>query len=304
MAKKEYAFYPGCSSQLKASAANYLVSVDSMCKTLDVKLTPIPDWNCCGASISYAGSGELARHAMNARNFALAEKHLPGQDVVATCAACWLNARESKERLDASSQLMADTNEALKAAGLEYKGETTVRHMVEVLIEDFGYDALGKPVVKPLDGIKFAGYVGCQTNRPFGIAGESFENPKYLDKLVETVGGEAAEKYEQKVTCCGGALAFSEPDKSQKQIRDIVEAAYDHGADMIVTPCPLCQANVEVYQSEINRRQGTKLNMPVTYYSQLLTVAYGGTVKEAGLDGHIIAPTKLQELAAQPVKKG
>ncbi len=78
-------------------------------------------------------------------------------------------------------------------------------------------------MVKPLEGIKFAGYVGCQTNRPFGIAGESFENPQYLDKMVETVGGEALTKYDQKVTCCGGALAFSEPEKSQKQIKDIVE---------------------------------------------------------------------------------
>ena len=128
--------------------------------------------------------------------------------------------------------------------------------MVEVLIEDFGYDELAKPVVKPLEGIKFAGYVGCQTNRPFGIAGESFENPMYLDKMVETVGGEAIPEYDQKVTCCGGALAFSEPDKSQKQIQDIVESAYDHGAEMIVTPCPLCQANVEVYQAEINQQAG------------------------------------------------
>ncbi len=31
------------------------------------------------------------------------------------------------------------------------------------------------------------GVVGCQANRPFGIDGESFENPKYLDKLVDTV---------------------------------------------------------------------------------------------------------------------
>ena len=89
MAKKEYAFYPGCSSQLKASAANYLTSTNAMCRTLDIKLTQIPDWNCCGASISYTGASELTRHTLNARNFALAEKHLPGQDVVATCAACW-----------------------------------------------------------------------------------------------------------------------------------------------------------------------------------------------------------------------
>ncbi|MFO1268102.1 MAG: CoB--CoM heterodisulfide reductase iron-sulfur subunit B family protein [Rubrivivax sp.] len=297
MATKEYAFYPGCSSQLKASASNYLVSTNAMCKTLDIRLTEIPDWNCCGASISYTGASELTRHALNARNFALAEKHLPGQDVVATCAACWLNARESKEKLDVDRDFLARANEALKEAGLEYKGKAPVRHMVEVLIEDFGYQQLGAPVVKPLEGLKFAGYVGCQTNRPFGIAGESFENPMYLDKLVETVGAEPLTNYDQKVTCCGGALAFSEPEKSQKQIRAIVESAYDHGADMIVTPCPLCQANVEVYQSEINRQQGTKFNMPVTYYSQLMTVAYGGSVKEAGLDGHLIPPKPLLDLA-------
>ena len=69
-----------------------------------------------------------------------------------------------------------------------------------------------------------------------GINGESFENPVYLDKLVETVGGVAVTDYDQKVTCCGGALAFSEPEKSQQQIKDIVESAYDHGAEMIVTP--------------------------------------------------------------------
>ena len=57
MARKEYAFYPGCSSQLKASASNYLTSVNSMCKTLDVKLTEIPDWNCCSASIRWSTLG-------------------------------------------------------------------------------------------------------------------------------------------------------------------------------------------------------------------------------------------------------
>ena len=77
MAKKEYAFYPGCSSQKGASASNYLVSAESMAKKLDIKITEIPDWNCCGASISYAEAGELPRLAMNARNFALAEQHLP-----------------------------------------------------------------------------------------------------------------------------------------------------------------------------------------------------------------------------------
>jgi heterodisulfide reductase subunit B2 len=299
MPNKEYAFYPGCSSQLKASAANYLVSVNSMAARLNIKLNEIPDWNCCSASIGYAEGGELPRFALSARNFALAEQHLPGQELVATCAACWLSSRESKERLETSAELMKDTNEALAAAGLHYKGELEVRHMVEVLIEDLGYEEIAKPVVKPLEGLKFAGYVGCQTNRPFGIDGESFENPMYLDKMVEAVGGEPLPAYDQKTTCCGGALAFSEPEKSQKQIRDIVESAYDHGAEMIVTPCPLCQANVEVYQSQINRKHGTKLAMPVLYYSQLITVAYGGSAAEAALDGQLIRAPRLEEIAGK-----
>lgn len=301
MAKKEYSFYPGCSSERKASASNYMVSVESMCNTLDIKLNEIPDWNCCGASIGYAQGGELPRHAMNARNIALSEKHNAGQDIVATCAACWLGTKETAERISHSDSLRGDVKEVLKEAGLEndYKGEVGIRHMVEVLIEDFGYEELGKPVKKPLGDIKIAGYVGCQTNRPFGVHGESFENPMYLDKLVETMGGQPVEEYDQKVSCCGGALAFSEPEKSQARIKDIIESAYDHGAEMIVTPCPVCQMNVEVYQGQINKRYGTKFNIPVTYYSQLMAVAYGGSAKEAGLDGNIVRATKLEELAGK-----
>ena len=303
MARKEYSFYPGCSSERKSSASNYMVSVNTMCKTLDIKLNEIPDWNCCGASIGYADGGELPRHVMNARNIALSQQHNKGQDIVATCAACWLGAKESVERLSKSEQLLADTQNILSNVGLKVdideKTAGGVRHMVEVLIEDFGYDELAAPVKKPLEGLKIAGYVGCQTNRPFGIDGESFENPKYLDKMVEVMGAEAADKYEQKVTCCGGALAFSEPEKSQAQIKDIVESAYDHNADMIVTPCPVCQMNVEVYQENINKTYGTKFDMPVVYYSQLMSVAYGSTAKEAGLDGQVIRTKKLEEIAGK-----
>ena len=299
MARKEYSFYPGCSSERNASASNYMVSVEAMCKTLDIKLNEIPDWNCCGASIGYAEGGELPRHTMNARNIALSDQHNPNQDIVATCAACWLGAKESQERIAHSGELLADINTILAEAGLKYEGKQPIRHMVEVLIEDLGYDELAKPVKKPLEGIKIAGYVGCQTNRPFGVVGESFENPKYLDKLTETMGAQALDKYEEKVTCCGGALAFSEPEKSQAQIKKIIESAYDHGADMIVTPCPVCQMNVEVYQGQINKTYGTKFKMPVVYYSQLMTVAYGGSAKEAGLDGNIIRATQLEQIAAK-----
>lgn len=297
MAKKEYSFYPGCSSQEKASSSNYLKSVETMCEELDIQLNTIPDWNCCSASIGYAGGGELPRLALSARNIALSEQHNAGQDIVATCAACWLATKETQERLHDDQDMLADMNKVLAEAGLKVEARSPIRHMVEVLIEDFGYEALGSRVKKPLDGLKIAGYVGCQTNRPFGIDGESFENPKYLDKLVETMGAEPLENYDKKVQCCGGALAFSEPEKSQAMIKDIIEAAYDGGADLVVTPCPVCQMNVEVYQDHINAKYGTKFKMPVVYYSQLMDVAYGRNAKDAGLDGQVIRAKQLEEIA-------
>ena len=63
----------------------------------------------------------------------------------------------------------------------------------------------------------------------------------------------------------------------------------------------LCQANVETYQSEANRKQGTKFATPATHYSQLMRVAYGGNVRQAWLGdiGHVIRPKKLQDLAGK-----
>lgn len=296
---KEYSFYPGCSSQKGASSSNQLRSTKTICKTLNIRLNEIPDWNCCSASIGYAGGGELPRLVLSARNLALSEQHHPNQDVVATCAACWLSTREADERLKENDQLMAEANKALKEGGLSFKGEKKIRHMVEVLIEDIGYEEMKKHVKKPLEGIKIAGYVGCQTNRPFGINGESFENPIYLDKMIETLGAEPVANYDKKVSCCGGALMFSEPEKSQALVKDIIEAAYDGGADMIVTPCPVCQMNTEAYQEQINQKYGTKFNIPSVYYSTLMSVAYGNSAKEAALDGQIIRAKQLEEIAAK-----
>jgi heterodisulfide reductase subunit B len=295
---KEYSFYPGCSSQKKASSYNQYRSTLTICEELGIKLNEISDWNCCSASIGYAGGGELPRLVLSARNLALSEKEHPNQDFVATCAACWLASRETNDRLNEDAQLKSEANEALKEAGLTFQGEKKVRHMVEVLIEDIGYEAMAQPVKKPLKGLKIAGYVGCQTNRPFGINGESFENPVYLDKMIEMLGAEPVENYDKKVSCCGGALMFSEPEKSQALVKDIIEAAYDGGADMLVTPCPVCQMNTEVYQGQINKKYGTKFNMPSVYYSTLMSVAYGRSAKDAALDGQIIKAKKLEEIAA------
>jgi heterodisulfide reductase subunit B len=280
-----------------ASAANMENSVQAMCRMLDIKLNEIEDWNCCSASIGYAGGGQLPRLTLTARNFALAKQQQGDREVVATCAACWLALRETNERLHEDPKAKENVNVALKEADLSYDGSLKVRHMVEILIEDIGFDAIKAKVKKPLTGVKIAGYVGCQTNRPFGIAGESFENPLYLDRMIEAVGATAV-PFPKKVACCGGALAFSENEKACALIRDVLQSAVDNGAEVIVTPCPVCQLNVEVYQGKVNQLFGTNFNIPVVYYSQLFVLAFGGSWQESALNQQVVPADRLRAFAS------
>lgn len=63
-------------------------------------------------------------------------------------------------------------------------------------------------------------------------------------------------------------------------------------------PCPM---NVEVFQEQINKKYATVFHIPVVCYSQLMLVAYGGSVKESGLNGQIIRANKLEDIAKKYV---
>ena len=107
--------------------------------------------------------------------------------------------------------------------------------------------------------------------------------------------------YDPKTSCCGGSVTVYSPEKTLHLIKTILQAVVDAGADVVATPCPLCQRNVEIYQDAINKKFGTKFNIPVVFYSQLMAVAFGTDgSKDAVFDRNMIAPVKLADLA----KKG
>lgn len=75
-----------------------------------------------------------------------------------------------------------------------------------------------------------------------------------------------------------------------------VTAAVGVEADMIATPCPLCQTNVEMYQWAVNKKFATDFNIPVVFYSQIMAVACGmDAKKDAAPDQNIIMAKKLEE---------
>ncbi|TCS60311.1 CoB--CoM heterodisulfide reductase iron-sulfur subunit B family protein [Varunaivibrio sulfuroxidans] len=296
---KKYTYYPGCSSE--ASAKHLDTSLRAIAPKLGVELEDIADWNCCGASVGEMAAGHLANAALSARNLAQAREQ-GEQDVMTPCAACYLNTHSANEEIRENPKLKDDLNEALAAAGKSYDGDLLVRHACEVLVNDVGLDTIKEQVTNPLKGLKVAGYVGCQTVRPFagtdrGGKYDTYDDPEFLDNFIESTGAEAVE-FENKTSCCGGSVSVMSPDKTLHLMKKILEEAVAKDADCIATPCPLCQTNVEMYQADINTKFGTNFNIPVVFYSQLMAVAFGMDAnKDAALNQNIIKAEKLAGMA-------
>jgi heterodisulfide reductase subunit B len=255
----------------------------------------IEDWNCCGASISYMGGNDLAIKVLNARNLALAEAK-GSYDIVAPCSSCYIQMVKVNHEIQENEALKKQVNEVLAEGGLNYKGTIRVRHIMDVLYHDAGLDAIKKRVVKQLNGLKIAGYVGCQSVRPYGEY-DSVEKPVVQDKILTALGAEAV-PFPKKMRCCGSGIFLTEMDNCFKLVRDILEDALAHGAQLISSVCPMCAMNLENYQDRINKAMGTDFDVPIVYLTQLMAVAFGLDMKkDAALHYNIIPPEGILKAA-------
>jgi heterodisulfide reductase subunit B2 len=280
-----YFLYQGCS--LEASGIHYMISLEAVAKVLGMSFKEIEDWNCCGASISYVGGNELSVDVLAARNLALAEAH-GGMDVVAPCSSCYIVLNKVNHKLKESPELLAQVNEVLAEGNLRYSGKIKVRHILDVFFNDVGLAKIKSAVKKPLKGLKVAGYVGCQTVRPYGEY-DSVEKPVIQDNILGALGAEAV-PFPKKMRCCGSGLFLTELEACYDLARDILEDAQANGGQIISTACPMCQMNLEAYQKRINKALGTNFNIPVVFITQLMAVAFGlNSKKEGALDRLLIS---------------
>ncbi len=277
-----YTYFPGCSAS-EGGAKAYGWSAQAVSKILDMELIELDDWNCCG-STPYSSVDELASFCLSARNLALAEKR--GFDLVTPCSSCYVMLNRTNSYLKQYPRVKAKVDEALAAGGLEYHGTVKVRHLLDVLVNDIGYDEINSKVKRNLGGLKVAPYYGCQIVRPrFGFDHPEF--PQSLDKLIASLGGEPV-PFPLKSRCCGGSLIISEETLALDLIEKLLDSAVSNGAESLVTVCPLCQTNLDAYQSLVNKKFKTNFNLPILFFTQLMGVAFGLGGKDLGLKTNII----------------
>lgn len=261
----KFAYFPGCS--LHSTAKEFGDSTTAVCRALGMELAEIDDWNCCGATSAHSMNHELSV-ALPARNLGLAEKM--GVDVIAPCAACYNRLKSSEVAMKAGGELPEKINAELEA---KYTGQISVRPLVDPLSTPEMLEALAAQVKKPLTGLKVACYYGCLLVRPPKVVGfDDAEDPQSLDSIVRTLGAEPVD-WHYKNECCGASFSLTRVDIVHKMTHDILIRAKKAGADAIACACPLCQANLDMRQTEIEKIYGEKLGLPVFYVTELMALA-------------------------------
>ena len=284
---KTLQFFPGCS--LQGVSESYYKSAIVLGRIIGYELDEIEDWNCCGAT-AYFSISEERTFLANARNLAIAEKK--SSELTVACGACYASLSKTVEYYSQSSKISFLMNNALREAGLVYKGKVNVRHLLEVIFNDFSKEQLAAKINRPLKGIKIVPYYGCMIFRPISAA-----IPRdALEQLIRLAGADAVD-FSGKDRCCGGMIVNGRPDVGLVLVKNILYEAQLKGAQLIITTCPLCQTNLELYQGAVNRKYGTKFKIPVIYFTQMMGYAMGASPQELRLGTEIISGLPVLEKA-------
>ena len=284
----KYIYYPGCS--LEGTAVEYNVATQAVMGALDAELVELEDWSCCGASAASA-TNHLISLALGARNLALAEQSELEMDFLIPCSACFLNLARSKVQVGRDVQLLKSVNEILREDGLRYRGGGRPRHFLDIIANDFDMEKIADLATTKLSGVRVALYYGCQALRPYGSYDDP-EQPRSMEPLVQALGADV-HGWNMGAKCCGAALMSTKKPVALEHVSRILKAA--KGADCIVTICPMCQMNLEGYQTEISKAYIGEKGISILYLSQLIALAFELPDQDIGLDLNLSVTRAFQD---------
>lgn len=294
-----YAFYPGCVS--RGGCPELYTSTMAVAAKIGLELDEIIGAACTGAGVLQERGLRLG-DALNARTFALAER-MGHTTILNICSTCQGVMSQAHHRLLHDPGYLEEINEVLREEELEYQGRVVIKHLVWVLVEEIGLDALRPLITHPLKGMKVAPFYGCYILRPSGALGLD-ENPgreHYLEQLIELCGAEPV-NFPGRTKCCGFPILTINERNSLAMVANHTHSAREHGADAMVTPCPLCHLNLDGFQPKAQAQKGVKINLPILHLPQMLGLAMGLGERELGLQRHIISTKAILEKGKASVR--
>ena len=284
----KFAFYPGCVA--RGGTPELLSSSMAVLKALDIEVEELTKAGCTGAGVLQE-KNPLLGDTINVRTLAMAEEKK--LNIMTLCSTCQGVLSQANHKVKTDPKYLDQINDILKDEGYKYNGTTEVKHLLWIVVEDYGLENI--EVTKPLSNLKFAPFYGCYMVRPSEALGfdERPERQEYLEKVIEAVGAVAID-FPGKFSCCGFPVLFINQKNSLKMVSNQTGSAKDLGADAMVTPCPLCHLNLDGYQGKArSNNRGDKAALPIIHMPQMIALAMGLETKDIGLGRHIVSTKEI-----------
>jgi succinate dehydrogenase / fumarate reductase cytochrome b subunit len=278
------AFWPGCVS--KGACPELYVSTQAIAGPLGLELHELTEAPCTGAGVLSEQNPPLA-DALNGLTLAMAEAQ--GADLMTICSTCQGVLSSHNYHLTHDQKRMERANATISDQGFTYRGTTKVKHLLWMLFEDIGIDRVAAAIKRKLTGLKIAPFYGCYILRPEESLGlkERPERKTYLERLIALLGAEAVE-YRGATKCCGFPMLTFNRDKALAMGGNHIVEAKEKGADLLVTPCPLCHLNLDGQQPDAARVIKKDIGVPIFHLPQLLGLAFGLDPAELRLNHHVV----------------
>ena len=275
---EKYALFLGCNIPVKVQQYEY--SARAVLNTLNVEVTDIDTFNCCGHPLKNVNQdGWLLS---SARNIALAEGR--GENLLTLCQCCFGSLKTADAKLKEDKEIKDRINEILAKEGLEYKGICNIKHLLSVLHNEVTLKKIEEKIVDKYKGLNIATHHGCHTLRPSKIM--EFDDPikpVIFDNLVNITGAQSIE-WDLKLDCCGAPVLGINDNLSYDLTEKKLSNAQKAGADFICVSCPWCYMQFDKMQDQIALDRGNKYDLPPILYTQLLGLRLGIAEKDLGIE--------------------
>lgn len=217
--KAEILFYPGCQAEERAQEVREAAKV--ILDYFDVNYTLLDEMSCCGLPARLMGDDQTAR--LLADRLKKKVKKLGVKKVVTTCAGCTSNLSDLSYYFD--------------------WGVPTV-HILEFIAEDIGMQRFGEVMANSsgLSPVHVTVHDPCHLIRH--TSRQIMDHALDILREIPNVRVTESESYD---SCCGGGglVSYHSRDVADAVVKENIEAIQKTGAERLVTPCPLCTAQIE-----------------------------------------------------------
>ncbi len=286
MAKQSFYHFLGCIIPHRYPSVESAAKL--VFKDLGVGLLDMEGATCCPAPGVFGSFDRVTWATIAARNLTIAEAG--GHPITTGCNGCFASLWDANHELKHDDELRDAVNENLAVIDREFKGTIEVWHYVDALYSHVGLEKIRDRVTRPFKGVRMALHPGCHWMRPKQIKKkDDSEHPRIFKELCETSGAEYI-PYKDELICCGAGGAVRTADVkialefTKQKFDSLLDAG---GADMVITPCPFCELQLDMGQVEIQNYFDAEYHFDILHVVELLALAFGHEPEEFGLTTHL-----------------